>query len=450
MRRLTSHVTVAFLVVLPAVPLRSDEPGSQPATVAEAARVLNLEAFQLPAGAKPSGQPRLAGLEASVKATARNAYASVKQTLESRSWKTLAGEYLSDQSCSGTFGKDGFVVSVSTSPSFDSQAPPGTVNIFMFNHGNVDLGKLPVPAGAKPLYAFPSTRAYVTDVPPTETAEALRKLLTAQGWQPYGDAGDSRYFKKNAVKLSARTFSAPGQEGRTVIDLTSELLSVDLPAPPELLRAQYSDSTRSLSLDTRLSSGAFVAFYRDVLGKSGWKPTTENVIKDRFQSSIYFINSAKDLVGLHMQTFEGNLRATVKYQTAAEVEEEGRRARIAAEKAKAITEANLKKFKEEMERKIEKVQMGAPVGAKGVERKDDALNFKLKAGTAKAAVEAIRNELLGKGWKADPSKLRPESGLLMLKKNEGRLTIVYTDIGFDDATVTIDATSAVIQSPAEK
>ena len=91
-----------------------------------------------------------------------------------------------------------------------------------------------------------------------ETAQALSKLLTAQGWQPYGDAGDSRYFKKNAVKLSARTFSAPGQEGKTVIDLTSELLSVDLPAPPELIRAQYSDSTRELSLDTRLSTGAFV------------------------------------------------------------------------------------------------------------------------------------------------------------------------------------------------
>jgi hypothetical protein len=447
---MTSRVTVALLVVLPAAPLRSDEPGSQPATVAEAARVLNLEELPLPAGAKRSGRPRLAGLEASVKATSRNAYASVKQMLESRGWKTLAGEYLSDQSCSGTLGKAGFVVSLSTSASFDSQAPPGTVNIFVFNHGNVDLGKLPVPAGVKPLYEFPSAWAYVTEAPPPETAEALSKLLTAQGWQPYGDAGDSRYFKKNAVKLSARTFSAPGQGGKTVIDLTSELLSVDLPAPPELLRAQYSDSTRALSLDTRLSSGAFVAFYRDVLGKSGWKPTTDDVIKDKFESSIYFINKAKDLVGLHIQTFEGNLRATVKYQTAAEVEEEGRQAREAAAKAKAIGESNLKKFREEMEREIEKVVIGAPAGAKGVEREDDALNFKLNAGTAKAAVEAIRNDLLRNGWKADPAKLRPESGLLMLKKNKGSLTIVYSDFGFDDATVTIDATSAVIQSLAGK
>jgi hypothetical protein len=103
-----------------------------------------------------------------------------------------------------------------------------------------------------------------------------------------------------------------------------------------------------------------------------------------------------------------------------------------------------------MEREIEKVEIGAPAGAKGVERKDDALNFKLNTGTAKAAVEAIRNDLLGKGWKADPAKLRPESGLLTLKKNKGRLAIVYSDFGSDDATVTIDATSAVIQSPAGK
>src|SRR5215208_6524589 len=102
---------------------------------------------------------------------------------------------------------------------------------------NGDTSKLPVPADAKLLYAFPTTRAYVTEKSVKETSDALRTLLTAQGWEPYGTAGDSLYFKRNAVKLSAWPSVAPAQGGKTVIQLATELMSVDLPAPPALLDA---------------------------------------------------------------------------------------------------------------------------------------------------------------------------------------------------------------------
>ena len=34
--------------------------------------------------------------------------------------------------------------------------------------------------------------AYVTEKPVKETCEALRTLLIARGWEPYGKAGDER------------------------------------------------------------------------------------------------------------------------------------------------------------------------------------------------------------------------------------------------------------------
>ncbi len=105
------------------------------------------------------------------------------------------------------------------------------VGVRLMDQGNVNLGKLPVPPDAKPLYSFAGTAAYVTEVPARQTAEAIRALLTARGWQPYGTAGDSHFFKQNAVKLTARCAVAPAQGGKTVIQLSSELLSVDLPAP---------------------------------------------------------------------------------------------------------------------------------------------------------------------------------------------------------------------------
>ena len=120
---------------------------------------------------------------------------------------------MSDQSCSGAFGKDGFRISVATSPSYEPGAA-GSVDIRLTNHGNVDLSKLPVPPGSKPLYSFPAVAAYVSEKPVKETSDAIRTLLTADGWVPYGHAGDSLFFKKNAVKLTAWPSAAPAHGAR--------------------------------------------------------------------------------------------------------------------------------------------------------------------------------------------------------------------------------------------
>jgi hypothetical protein len=58
---------------------------------------------------------------------------------------------------------------------------------------------------------------YVTEAPVENTKEACRKLLLAEGWVPYGAAGDTQSFKQNAVRLSATVSSAPAQGGKTMI-----------------------------------------------------------------------------------------------------------------------------------------------------------------------------------------------------------------------------------------
>src|SRR5262249_11226177 len=150
------------------------------------------------------------------------------------------------------FGKAGFTVSVSTSPAFGPDSA-GLVEVRLHNHGNVDTSKLPVPPDAKPLYAFPTGTAYVTEKSVKDTSKALRALLTAKGWEPYGAAGDSLYFKKNAVRLSAWPSTAPAQGGKTVIQFGTTLMSVDLPAPPKLIDAAYADTTKALSLDVDMT-----------------------------------------------------------------------------------------------------------------------------------------------------------------------------------------------------
>src|SRR5262245_30201771 len=93
-----------------------DAGSRKPATVEEAAKILDLETLPLLEGAENPGRRRMANLFYEAKGEVKKAYEVQKKTLVSKGWKELPGSYISDESASGTFGRDGFVVSVSTFP----------------------------------------------------------------------------------------------------------------------------------------------------------------------------------------------------------------------------------------------------------------------------------------------------------------------------------------------
>lgn len=425
-------------------------PAQDPATVAEAVKALDLETFPLIPGGVSKAPRRLANLNYTARCDTRGAFEFQKKTLEDRGWKELSGGYLSDQSCGGTFGKDGFTVSVSTSPAYGPEAA-GLVDIRLANHGNVDVSKLPVPPGSKLLYSFPTATAYVTEKPVKETSEALHTLLTAEGWEPYGKAGDSLYFKKNAVKLSAWPSVAPAQGGKTVIQLAAELMSVDLPAPPVLLDASYADTTKALFLEVDMAPEALAAFYKEALGKAGWKATTEKPVKIDFREMMIFRNDAKDIATLKMHRFEGKLRANLDQQTAAEFAEAMRLAEAEEAKRKAEAAQYAKQAAEKAAKDRVTVTIAVPNGAKAVKRTKDRIEFKLAAGKAKASVQTIRADLLKNGWKGAAKALEPLGGSVIVSKKLGiTLAIVYIDTGLGDAEIMISAIGAEIEEPGAK
>jgi hypothetical protein len=300
-----------------------------------------------------------------------------------------------------------------------------------------------VPAGANRLYSFPAISAYLTDAPAKATAVAMRSLLTAQGWQPYGTAGDSQFFKKNAVKLNARSAVSPGQGGKTMIQYSCVLLSADLPAPPDCLQVAYADNTKTLSLDVDMTPVALAAFYREALGKAGWESTTERPVTLDFKEMMFFRNVAKDFVILSMQEVDGKLRALLKHQTAAEYAEEERRARGSEEKTEPTQQPAA--------RNMVTVEIALPASAKGVKRSGHRLEFSLTSGTARPAVQAIRDDLLGKRWKSSFASLEQRVGTLLLSKSASvAMTINYRDTGLDDATVTVSTIGATIEEPCAK
>ena len=327
--------------------------------------------------ASANGHPRLHG-----SGRRKGCVCVPEETVRKGGWQELPGGYLSDQACSGAFGKDGFTISVSTFPASGANAS-GRVDIRLANHGNVDVSKLPVPAGTKLLYSFPTSTAYVTESSVQETSKALSTLLLAKGWAPYGKAGNSLCFKKNAVKLMAWPSAAPAQGGKTVIQLSTELMSVDLPAPPALVDATYADTTKALSLEVEMTAPALAAFYKQALGKAGWRATTEQPVKIDFDDMMIFRNDAKDMATLKMHEYQGKLRAILTQQTEAELEEQERLAKAEVAKRKADSAMYAKNAAKE----CMTVAIAVPEGARDIKRTKRELEFKLAAGKALAAVQ---------------------------------------------------------------
>src|SRR5436189_6174578 len=95
------------------------------------------------------------------------------------------------------------------------------------------------------------------------TADACRKLWLAQGWVLYGDAGDSAVFKQNAILVTVTVSSAPAQGGKTMIQYSSELISADIPAPPNVENLHYVDQPPELTFETAETEDGVVYVARE-------------------------------------------------------------------------------------------------------------------------------------------------------------------------------------------
>jgi hypothetical protein len=407
----------------------------KPATVAEAAKVLDLGKFPRPTGVEIPQFGRLAEASYEAKGDVKSLYDFQKQALVKLKWQELPGGYTSDQSANGTFSREGYRLSVMVF----STGQPGMANVSLMNHGNVDLSKLPLPPNVKPFYAGPANAMFLTEAKKDETAAALRKLLVERGWQPYGTAGDTLSFKQNAVRLNATVSTAPAQMNKTMIDLQSLLMSADLPAPVEAENLQYSDSTTTVSFDTKQSQDDLAAYYQKALAAAGWKQTTDKPLKIDFRNELIYRNSAKDLLDLQMHDFEGKTRALLKFQTAAEVEEIERRAK------EKIAERNAAK-----PAPAGKVRLALPAAASKVEAKKTTVEFQLPNGQVKPVIEGWRKQFAKDGWKERAAVVEAMAGSLSLEKGDYSLSVMYVDTGFLPAEVDVTLIGGELEAVAEK
>jgi hypothetical protein len=427
-------------------PSATSETIKGPATVEQAARVLDLTTFPLMDGAPPNPQRTVANLSYPVASNVKAVFGFQKKTLIEKGWKELPNTSVTDQSASGMFARNGFIISVSAFPSGDS----GKALVTLHNFGNVNLAKLPVPRDNKAVYVGDATAMYVTSASVESTAAAMSKLIMAEGWRPYGTAGDSSYFKQNAIRLTVTVSSAPAQGGKTMISFASELMSADLPAPEKAEELQYSDSTKELSFATTGDKKAVVDYYKKALAQSGWQPTLDDTVKIDDNDTMIFRSPAKDMLTLSMPpASDGKMRVSLQHQSAAEIAELDRQIKAMAPALKK--EAQAREAREaaefaEAHKPFPKVAVTLPGGVTDLEQTKDEIKFKVGNGKAKAVAEAWRKQFRESGWKENAAVVEAMAGSIALSKEKQSLTISYTDTGMMPAEIHLSAMGAELES----
>ncbi len=420
-----------------------------PATVEQAARVLDLSTFPLIDGANAPGARQVASLTYTASGDVKSAFEFIRKTLVGQGWKELPNSSVTDQAASAMFGRDGFVVSVSVSPSGET----GRLYVILQNHGNVKPGQLPVPSGAKAVYVGDPTAMYSTDAAVPATADAIRDLFVAQGWVPYGNAGDSAMFKRNAILVTATVSSAPAQGGKTMIQYSTQQMSADIPAPQNVEDLRYADEPPEVTFETRENQDAIAEFYRKALAGAGWKSTMDHMVDVDGKPSMIFRNSAKDMLTLSMPSaYGGKLYTSVRFQGATEIAELDRKRKEMAPKLRAEAEAKAAKEAAEAaalaeKNKPPKVAVALPVGAKDVKQTNDSIKFTLGKGKAKAAIESFRTQFREAGWKEEHASMAAVAGTLSFsKEGGGSVTITYSDTGFMPTEVSLSAFRAELEA----
>lgn len=407
----------------------AQEPIPTPATVAEAKAAFDLEAFPLVEGAENPGPRRLGDLTYHTRGNVADVYAFQRKKLLKLGFKELPDSSIAAEYASGTFARDSYRVSVSVSNTGVADGEE-RINVYLFNHGNVDPSRLPVPDDCKLFYAGPANALFLAEKPVEETVAAISKLLQDQGWVPYGTAGDTHYFRQNAIRLNATISSAPAQGGKTMISFSSEQMSAELPGPPEMTDAQYSDSTKTLMFDIAQSEQELGQYYRDTLTPLGWTATTENPVEIDWKKVLIFRNGAEDLLELETSVVDGKTRAELKFQTAADVAEIDRQ-------VKAEVERRRKELEEEASRPKPTVAITIPRGAENIEVETNEISFQVGAKKAKEAFDAIRKQLTDDGWEEEQLTQDANLGHASLKKGDVSLTVTFVETGILPSELTI-------------
>lgn len=241
------------------------------ATVEEAAKLLDLRTVPMHSKAAGTIIKSVATQMYELPATenAKEVFGFIQKELAGRGWKDTANPpFLSPKSCSATFTRNGYSLAVTV---FEASGKDGKViKVVMTNQGNLDVNKLYVPKTGKKLIGAQSSMVYAVESSIEDARKEVRDALIKDQWEPYGMAGSTHTFRKNAIKLDVGIY-AGSRDKKTNVSYMTRLLPFELPAPTEARLVTVSDSPAQLFAVTKGNSQEIASWFEKKLTAMGWK-----------------------------------------------------------------------------------------------------------------------------------------------------------------------------------
>ncbi len=398
----------------------------QAATPEQAARAIDLNTFELIDPVNDEGiiNRTIAGQSYISTSSVGDVSARIKKKLIDSGWSPLQGGTTTDQYSNEMYRKDGFTLSLSVSVS----TKPNQSRIMIMNHGNVDLSAIEMPQGLKKQFENPVMSMLQSPWSVEETNQKIAAALNEAGWEPYGSPVGSQQFKQNGIRLNVNVMAAPAQSGRTIVQISTEQMSADLPVPKESTGVQYADTTRQVQFDHAKRRPEVFRLIRERLQSLGWKATTDEPIKIGFREHLIFRNSLSDMIQVEAHDVDGKTRASIQFKTAQEVKSMNEKLQAEADRKKA-----------EMARQADAppIEIPRPSGSEIKSTTDTKIEFVLPTGKAPGAIRTWTAQLKRQGWDVTINASERVAGDLTLKKDGMELSVTYVDPGFIPASISV-------------
>lgn len=269
-----------------------------PATVEEAAKVIDFRTWQLPEGFGSPDRVQSCSLHIELKLPFDEVTRKVSQKLKSEGWRDVTIDDFTPIPSyhAQEFEKYGYILTFNV-----LTLKNGDVNCHLANKGNVNALALPLPPGAEREQGVSHLAMAICTQSAQVTEKFIIKALTDQGWKPYGDGVDaakkpSKYLKQNAVRI--RVTVDPIQKGAKASNIPQprrlrgakappapqcllwyhvDLLPVDLQMPPEVESSKFDEFHEKLTFTTLQTPQEVLKFYRGELIPQGWLLQTDGV-----------------------------------------------------------------------------------------------------------------------------------------------------------------------------
>ncbi|AMV33684.1 hypothetical protein VN12_16265 [Pirellula sp. SH-Sr6A] len=296
----------------------ADQEVRKPASVEEAAQVIDLSTFPLLPNVLAIHARSVGHLEYVVSLKSfdvKSEYEFQRRNLLARQWQELPDG-------DGQFTRSGFHLYVTV----QTHDEPGKAVVKLQNHGNVNVSKLPVPKGTKYIKTAYNVADFETAASVQEARDMVLALLMDQGWQPYGMRGDAMDMKQNAVLLTA-SITSTRKPGVTRIAFWTTQMPVELPVPPQSESILYQSDRNRLELVAVGSMDEIATFYKNSLAAFDWQPIAEKPVREinSQQFVLTFRNRAQDMVRLGMsERGKEKTRITLEYQSKGELDARSR------------------------------------------------------------------------------------------------------------------------------